>query len=642
MGRKREWMIAALMFLAVAAAVMTWGLNAGHAFAEEVGTVTATSGLNMRSGIGTSYEPPITKIPAGTQITVLDVNAGKDTYGVAWYKINYNGQEGYVSSQYVILGTQPASPTPAATPVSEATPAPAPSLAPVTPQTVTIYRTTTTYKKINVPARMKKTVKAAKNTSGKSLVVKKKTVTLKKKKFVRIIGEKTAGKKKWFRIQFTYNKKKRKGYVRDKDLKMTINGGIGGSVVNVKTALRVRKKPGSNQPYYKVNGRQMVLAKKQYITILKARTVKKKLWYRISFDYYGKNYKGYVQAKYIKLAKTRKQKKVAVKVLSEKEFEEEMTRQGFPDSYKDSLRKLHVQYPYWQFTAYKPGIDWGTAVAAESKLGLNLISNAKSAAWKSMEEGAYDPAAGKWKVFDGSTWVAASREAICYYMDPRNFLNAQGIYQFELLEYQPQYQTVEGINQIIKNTPFAGSSFTYTDDVTGQTREITYAQAFEEAAKQSGVSPYHLASRSKQEVVTGTTTTSIAVSGTTESYPGIFNFYNIGAYSGTSPALNGLAWASRDTTYLRPWNNRYRAIVGGALYIGSGYINRGQNTGYLQKFNITSSNTYSHQYMTNVEAANSEALKMKNAYNGMLDSIPLVFSIPVYENMPAQNCEIPK
>ena len=46
--------------------------------------------------------------------------------------------------------------------------------------------------------------------------------------------------------------------------------------------------------------------------------------------------------------------------------------------------------------------------------------------------------------------------------------------------------------------------------------------------------------------------------------------------------------------------------------------------------------------MTNVEAANSEALKTKNAYNGMLDSTPLVFSIPVYNNMPAVNCAAPK
>lgn len=613
-----------------------WQMDAGHAYADQTGTVvTEGSPLNMRSGIGTS-NPVVTTIPNGAQITVVDTAAGTDTAGVMWYKVTYNSQEGYVSSKYVSF-TAAAT----ATPVPTATPAPAATSAPQ-PAAVTVYRTKTTYKKISVPAKMKKTLVISRNTSGKPLKVKGKNVVLKKNKSVKIIAEKTKGKTKWFKIRFTYNKKTRKGYIKSTDLKMTLKKSAGGTVTGVKTALRVRKKPGSKEPYYKVNGRVMVLAKKQYISIIKVRTVKKKQWYRISFDYYGKTYKGYVQAKYIKLAKTRVKKKVAVTVLSEKQFEEEMTRQGFPESYKDALRKLHAAYPYWQFTAYKTGLDWNTAVTGESKLGLNLISNSKSAAWKSMEAGAYDPATGKWKVFDGSTWVAASREAISYYMDPRNFLTVQGIFQFEQLEYQSAYQTLDGVKKILTNTPFADASFTYTDDVTGESKVTTYASAFLDAAKESGVSPYHLASRSKQEVVTGPTTTSIAVTGTTDSYPGIFNFYNIGAYSGASPALNGLKWASTGTTFLRPWNNRYRSIVGGAMYIGSNYINRGQNTGYLQKFNVTSTNTYSHQYMTNVEAANSEALKTKNAYNGLLDSVPLVFSIPVYENMPAENCPVPQ
>ena len=148
----------------------------------------------------------------------------------------------------------------------------------------------------------------------------------------------------------------------------------------------------------------------------------------------------------------------------------------------------------------------------------------------------------------------------------------------------------------------------------------------------------------KQEVVTGTKTTSIAVTGTTPQYPGIFNFYNIGATHATaySPALNGLKWASTGTSYMRPWNDRYKSIVGGGIYIGSNYINRGQNTLYLEKFNVTANGTYGHQYMANVEAANAEAVKTKNAYSGMLDSAPIIFSIPVYNDMPASACPIPQ
>ena len=107
---------------------------------------------------------------------------------------------------------------------------------------------------------------------------------------------------------------------------------------------------------------------------------------------------------------------------------------------------------------------------------------------------------------------------------------------FESLEYQPEYQTAAGVNKILSNTPFYGKSFSYVDTTDNKTnRSITYTNAFLAAAKINGVSPYHLASRVKQEVVTSATTTSIAVTGTNSSYPGIFNFYNIGATSGSNP-----------------------------------------------------------------------------------------------------------
>jgi len=38
--------------------------------------------------------------------------------------------------------------------------------------------------------------------------------------------------------------------------------------------------------------------------------------------------------------------------------------------------------------------------------------------------------------------------------------------------------------------------------------------------------------------------------------------------------------------------------------------------------------------MANIEAPNAEAAKTYTAYSGMLSSAPIVFSIPVYHNMP--------
>ena len=161
---------------------------------------------------------------------------------------------------------------------------------------------------------------------------------------------------------------------------------------------------------------------------------------------------------------------------------------------------------------------------------------------------------------------------------------------------------------------------------------------------QSKVSPYHLASRAKQEVVISATSMSSSVTGNVAGYKGIYNFYNIGANNSTvagGAIANGLNWASTGSTYMRPWNNRYRSIVGGASYIGKNYINVGQNTLYLQKFNVTEKNRYEHQYMGNVEAPNSEATKTNAAYGEEKKDTPLQFSIPVYKNMPTEACPVP-
>lgn len=75
--------------------------------------------------------------------------------------------------------------------------------------------------------------------------------------------------------------------------------------------------------------------------------------------------------------------------------------------------------------------------------------------------------------------------------------------------------------------------------------------------------------------------------------------------------------------------------MGGAKYVGERYVKKGQNTLYFQKFNVVNKENglYSHQYMTNLQAASAEAAKMKRAYSN-LEGTDLVFRIPIYNNMP--------
>lgn len=177
--------------------------------------------------------------------------------------------------------------------------------------------------------------------------------------------------------------------------------------------------------------------------------------------------------------------------------------------------------------------------------------------------------------------------------------------------------------------------------------EETYADLILKAAITSKVSPYHLASRIKQEV--GPFLSHSSISGTVEGYKGLYNFYNIGATSSAEPMgaiINGLKYArdgkgaSQETKnkYLIPWDNKEKAITGGGIFIGSSYINVGQNTVYFQKFHVTDTKgeeLFWHQYMTNVLAPYSESKSIYQGYknNGLIDS-SMHFIIPIYNNMP--------
>jgi beta-N-acetylglucosaminidase len=330
------------------------------------------------------------------------------------------------------------------------------------------------------------------------------------------------------------------------------------------------------------------------------------------------------------------------------DFETKLAIEGFPESYKVCLRQLHALYPNWEFKAYHTGLEWNTVITEESIPGKNLLPNTKSVEWKSLESGAYNWKNDSFTIYDGSTWVTASKAAIEYYMDPRNFLTKEGIFQFELLKYQSDYQNLKGVENILKGTAMYNTYYTFTDE-NGVIQQYTYAETFMKAAEYSGVSPYHLASRVKQEVVTGATTLSNSVSGTYSGYEGLYNFYNIGANdsAGGGAIANGLKYAKNGSSnsvnnalYLIPWTNQYRSIVGGSHFLGGSYINRGQDTIYLQKFNVTPLSTFFHQYMTNVEAPWAEAKKVLTAYNGMADS-PIVFSIPIYLGMPEKAVAAP-
>ena len=354
-------------------------------------------------------------------------------------------------------------------------------------------------------------------------------------------------------------------------------------------------------------------------------------WYKISIG--GKT--GYVSSWYIDASSsssssTSSSSGTQTSSPSDGDFESYMNSQGFPESYKPMLRELHKAHPTWIFKAQKLGIDWYDALAEQMVVGRSLVPSSSLASWKSMEKGAYDFTDNYWYGLDGS-WVAASEQIVSYYMDPRNFLDDTYIFMFENLSYNKSVHNIDGVKAILADT-FMKGSFIAPD--TGVT--YTYAQTFMDAAAKSGVSPYHLAARCRNEQGVWGAPQSL---GTTPGYEGYYNFFDVQAYATAklTAAQMGCKYAmTTNATYLLPWTNQYKSIVGGSIFLGTGYITKEQDTLYLQKFDVVDGGNgyYYHQYMTCIFGQATEAVSLKNAYSDKVLASKLEFKIPVYDNMP--------
>lgn len=311
----------------------------------------------------------------------------------------------------------------------------------------------------------------------------------------------------------------------------------------------------------------------------------------------------------------------AVADTKDTQFESEMKAAGFPTTYLSSLSALHKKYPNWQFEAVNTGLKWDDVIKNESKNGVNLVPKSGDDSTKSTASGAYDWTTNTWTIYDGSSWVAASSTYIAYYMDPRNFLNDTDIFQFESLSYNKS-QTKAGVSAILTGTFMAKN----VEDADGTT--LNYADAFMAIGKNRNISPYHLASRVRQEQ--GTAGTSSLISGTYKGYEGYYNYFNFGAAGVTSTLViqNGLAYAKS-----KGWDTRYKSLDGGAQLLAKNYIAVGQDTLYFQKFNVVNkSSLYGHQYMGNLTAAYTEGRKLGQGYTDKQQAF--VFRIPVYTSMP--------
>lgn len=353
-------------------------------------------------------------------------------------------------------------------------------------------------------------------------------------------------------------------------------------------------------------------------------------WYYVGFYFNGAYTYGYVTSEFVTVDP-------GVDYEPDADFEAYMEAQGFPASYREGLRELHAQYPNWIFVADHTGKDWQEVVDNENVLGRSLIYNWADSSWKSTADGAYNWDTGEWYELDSGGWVQASSELVQYALDPRNFLNTTNVFMFESLSYNSGIQNEDGVRNVISGTFMQDSGH----DLSYDGGWYQYPSALMLAGRTSGVSPYHLATRIIQEQ--GGNGQGSSISGTVGGYEGYYNYFNQGAYktASASAVVNGLIYASRtDSATMRPWNTRMKSIIGGSISLGSGYINRGQDTLYYEKFDI---DAYWHQYMTNILAPRSESQTASKAYSSETKrNTAFLFTVPVYNNMPEQACPLPE
>lgn len=323
---------------------------------------------------------------------------------------------------------------------------------------------------------------------------------------------------------------------------------------------------------------------------------------------------------------------------------------GFPDSYINYLLELHARYPKWNFVAEKINLNFDDVVDGESVETRNVFDRRTPSSY---DVGYLSTASFSYNILTNTFKAAnisdvehynASREAIAYYLDPRNYLNEKYIFAFETLAYDST-QTSSVVSTLLSSQTFWPTIYSnyYNKKEAIQDSTGNVSDDVVKASQSIGISASHVAGRMKQEL--GNMSTSDARIGGNftyggTNYSGYYNFFNIkSSCSNCSSIYAGYAKE-------QGWNTPYKGIYGGAAFMYNGYISVNQDTLYYEKFDVSrSSGNYTHQYMQNLVAPVTEGGKKYDSYYNSSRSYlngTITFVIPVYNNMPSYTVTAPK
>ena len=224
-------------------------------------------------------------------------------------------------------------------------------------------------------------------------------------------------------------------------------------------------------------------------------------------------------------------------------------------------------------------------------------------------------------------WVHATPDEVRYYLNPENFVdNARQRFQFLDLS-KPS-----GVSKTVLNNFLRGKGIL---ENTGQ--------AFIDASNLHSINDIYLVSHAILETGNGTSRLAkgVEVGKNNKGNPEmvttnnrknlrdiktVYNMFGIGAKDGCAIKCGS------EKAYKEGWTTPYKAIVGGAKFIGNDYIKAGQNTLYKMRWNpaLMEKGYAGHQYATDVGWAFKQVNTMYNLYQ-QLGINTLYLDIPVYK-----------
>ena len=207
------------------------------------------------------------------------------------------------------------------------------------------------------------------------------------------------------------------------------------------------------------------------------------------------------------------------------------------------------------------------------------------------------------------SWVNASPEDVAYHLEPNNFIqNPVSSFQFLKLSETTGLEQFE-VNERI---------------LAGKGILQGHAATFIAASEKYGVNDMYLISHALLETGNGKSqlANGVEINGKT-----VYNMFGIGAYDG-SAVESGAKFA-----FEHGWFSPVEAIIGGAEFIASGYISKGQDTIYKMRWNpeaAEATGVATHQYATDIGWATKQVKQIHNLYS-LLDSYKITLELPLYK-----------